>query len=52
LALIVCPVKVKRFAMYGPQAAVFKGDLPAGVKRVVWHEVAHWLGHDEKEVKI
>jgi hypothetical protein len=21
------------------------------VKRVVWHEVAHWLGHDEKQVK-
>jgi hypothetical protein len=21
------------------------------VKRVVWHEVAHWLGHDEEEVK-
>jgi hypothetical protein len=21
------------------------------VKQVVWHEVAHWLGHDEGEVK-
>jgi hypothetical protein len=21
------------------------------VKRVVWHEVAHWLGHNEDEVK-
>jgi hypothetical protein len=21
------------------------------VKQVVWHEVAHWLGHDEQEVK-
>jgi hypothetical protein len=21
------------------------------VKQVVWHEVAHWLGHDEAEVK-
>ena len=28
-----------------------KGDLRAEVKRVVWHEVAHWLGHDEKQVK-
>jgi hypothetical protein len=21
------------------------------VKQTVWHEVAHWLGHDEEEVK-
>ena len=28
-----------------------KGDLRAEVKRVVWHEVAHWLGHDENQVK-
>jgi predicted Zn-dependent protease with MMP-like domain len=28
-----------------------KGDLRAEVKRVVWHEVAHWLGHDEEQVK-
>lgn len=25
--------------------------MPAEVKQVVWHEVAHWLGHDEEEVK-
>jgi predicted Zn-dependent protease with MMP-like domain len=28
-----------------------RGNLPAEVKQVVWHEVAHWLGHDEDEVK-
>jgi DNA-directed RNA polymerase subunit M/transcription elongation factor TFIIS len=25
--------------------------LRAEVKQVVWHEVAHWLGHNEEEVK-
>ena len=25
--------------------------MRAEVKRVVWHEVAHWLGHDEEEVR-
>jgi predicted Zn-dependent protease with MMP-like domain len=28
-----------------------RGNLAAEVKQVIWHEVAHWLGHDEKEVK-
>jgi predicted Zn-dependent protease with MMP-like domain len=28
-----------------------RGNLPVEVKQVVWHEVAHWLGHDEGEVK-
>ena len=26
-----------------------KGDLRAEVKRVVWHEVAHWLGYETEE---
>lgn len=26
-----------------------KGDLRAEVKRVVWHEVAHWLGFETEE---
>jgi len=25
------------------------GDLRAEVKRVVWHEVAHWLGYETEE---
>ena len=25
--------------------------MRAEVKEVVWHEVAHWLGHSEEEVK-
>jgi hypothetical protein len=28
---------------------VSKGDLRAEVKRVVWHEVAHWLGYETEE---
>jgi predicted Zn-dependent protease with MMP-like domain len=39
------------FVFRGPILGCFKGDLRAEVKRVVWHEVAHWLGHDEEEVK-
>jgi hypothetical protein len=27
------------------------GTRRAEVKEVVWHEVAHWLGHDEEQVK-
>ncbi len=39
------------FVFRGPILRCLKGDLRAEVKRVVWHEVAHWLGHDEEEVK-
>jgi len=39
------------FVFRGPILRYSKGDLRAEVKRVVWHEVAHWLGHDEEEVK-
>src|SRR5215469_12602337 len=39
------------FVFRGPILRCSKGKLPAEVKQVVWHEVAHWLGHDEGEVK-
>jgi predicted Zn-dependent protease with MMP-like domain len=39
------------FVFRGPILRCSKGDLRAEVKRVVWHEVAHWLGHDEGEVR-
>jgi predicted Zn-dependent protease with MMP-like domain len=39
------------FVFRGPILRCSKGDLRAEVKQVVWHEVAHWLGHDEAEVK-
>jgi predicted Zn-dependent protease with MMP-like domain len=39
------------FAFRGPILRCSNGNLPAEVKQVVWHEVAHWLGHDEGEVK-
>jgi predicted Zn-dependent protease with MMP-like domain len=39
------------FVFRGPILRCLKGDLRAEVKRVVWHEVAHWLGHDEEGVK-
>jgi hypothetical protein len=35
----------------GPILGCLTGILPAEVKEVDWHEVAHWLGHDEEEVK-
>ena len=38
------------FVFRGPILRCSRGHLAAEVKRVVWHEVAHWLGHDEKEV--
>ena len=38
------------FVFRGPILRCSKGDLRAEVKRVVWHEVAHWLGHDEEQV--
>jgi predicted Zn-dependent protease with MMP-like domain len=39
------------FVFRGPILRCSKGNLRAEVKRVVWHEVAHWLGHNEGEVK-
>jgi predicted Zn-dependent protease with MMP-like domain len=39
------------FVFRGPILRCSKGDLRAEVKQVVWHEVAHWLGHDEEEVQ-
>jgi predicted Zn-dependent protease with MMP-like domain len=39
------------FVFRGPILRCSRGDLRAEVKRVVWHEVAHWLGRDEKQVK-
>ena len=39
------------FVFRGPILRCSKGNLLAKVKRVVWHEVAHWLGHNEVEVK-
>ncbi|HZC22089.1 MAG TPA: metallopeptidase family protein [Candidatus Binatia bacterium] len=39
------------FVFRGPILRCSRGNLPAEVKQVVWHEVAHWLGHDEEEVK-
>jgi len=39
------------FVFRGPILRCSKGNLAAEGKQVVWHEVAHWLGHDESEVK-
>jgi predicted Zn-dependent protease with MMP-like domain len=39
------------FVFKGPILRCSTGNLSAEVKQVVWHEVAHWLGHDEQEVK-
>ena len=39
------------FVFRGPIQRCSRGDLRAEVKEVVWHEVAHWLGHSEEEVK-
>lgn len=39
------------FVFRGPILRCSRGNLPAEVKQVVWHEVAHWLGHNEAEVK-
>lgn len=38
------------FVFRGPILRCSKGNLRAEVKQVVWHEVAHWLGHSEEEV--
>jgi predicted Zn-dependent protease with MMP-like domain len=37
------------FVFRGPILRSSKGDLWAEVKRVVWHEVAHWLGYETEE---
>jgi predicted Zn-dependent protease with MMP-like domain len=37
------------FVFRGPILRCCKGDLRAEVKRVVWHEVAHWLGFETEE---
>ena len=37
------------FVFRGPNLRCSKGDLRAEVKRVVWHEVAHWLGYETEE---
>jgi predicted Zn-dependent protease with MMP-like domain len=39
------------FVFRGPILRSSKGDLRAEVKQTVWHEVAHWLGYNEKEAK-
>jgi hypothetical protein len=39
------------FVFRGPILRRSNGDLRGEVKQVVWHEVAHWLGHNEDEVK-
>jgi predicted Zn-dependent protease with MMP-like domain len=37
------------FIFRGPILRCSAGDLRAEVKRVVWHEVAHWLGYETEE---
>jgi predicted Zn-dependent protease with MMP-like domain len=37
------------FVFRGPILRCSGGDLRAEVKRVVWHEVAHWLGYETEE---
>jgi predicted Zn-dependent protease with MMP-like domain len=37
------------FVFRGPILRCSQGDLRAEVKRVVWHEVAHWLGYETEE---
>ncbi|MGB0011882.1 MAG: metallopeptidase family protein [Candidatus Sulfotelmatobacter sp.] len=39
------------FIFRGPILRCSRGNLTAEVKQVVWHEVAHWLGHDEAGVE-
>jgi predicted Zn-dependent protease with MMP-like domain len=39
------------FVFRGPIQRCSRGDLRGEVKEVVWHEVAHWLGHSEAEIK-
>jgi predicted Zn-dependent protease with MMP-like domain len=37
------------FVFRGPILRCSQGNLQAEVKRVVWHEVAHWLGYETEE---
>jgi predicted Zn-dependent protease with MMP-like domain len=37
------------FVFRGPILRCSRGDLRGEVKRVVWHEVAHWLGYESEE---
>ena len=37
------------FVFRGPILRCSKGDLRDEVKRVVWHEVAHWPGYETEE---
>jgi predicted Zn-dependent protease with MMP-like domain len=37
------------FVFRGPILRCSRGDLRAEIKRVVWHEVAHWLGYETEE---
>jgi predicted Zn-dependent protease with MMP-like domain len=37
------------FVFRGPILRCSKGDLRSEVRRVVWHEVAHWLGYETEE---
>jgi len=39
------------FVFKGPLLRCSRGDLRNEVKRTVWHEVAHWLGHGENDMK-
>jgi len=39
------------FIFRGPVLRCSRGNLPDEVEQVVWHEVAHWLGHGEQEIK-
>lgn len=39
------------FVFRGPIMRCSKGDLRSEVKRTVWHEVAHWLGYGERDMK-
>ena len=37
------------FVFRGPIQRCSQGNLRTEVKRVVWHEVAHWLGYETEE---
>ena len=39
------------FVFRGPIMRCSNGNLRREVKRAVWHEVAHWLGYEEKDME-